>query len=88
VVANIAPRLSAEFQEAMLAGDYARALAHQDRLIPLHRACFAEPNPSPTKYALSVLGKCSDEVRSPMMSLEEPTKELMRAAMRHAGLLN
>jgi 4-hydroxy-tetrahydrodipicolinate synthase len=88
VVANIAPRLSSEFQEAMLAGDFARALACQDRLMPLHRACFAEPNPAPTKYGLSVLGKCTDEVRSPMMTVEEPTKERMRAAMRHAGLLN
>jgi 4-hydroxy-tetrahydrodipicolinate synthase len=88
VVANIAPRLSAEFQEATLAGDYTRALGLQDRLMPLHRAAFAEPNPAPTKYALSLLGKCSDEVRSPMVPLEEPTRERMRAAMRHAGLLN
>jgi len=88
VVANIAPRLCSEFQEAMLAGDFARALAYQDRLMPLHRACFAEPNPSPTKYALSLLGKCSDEVRSPMVTLEDVTKERVRAAMRHAGLLS
>ena len=88
MVANIAPRLSAEFQEAMLAGDYARALDYQDRLLPLHRAAFAEPNPAPTKYALSLLGKCTEEVRSPMVTLEEPTREQMRAAMRHAGLLN
>ena len=88
VVANIAPRLSAEFQEAMLGGDYARALTYQDRLMPLHRAAFAEPNPAPTKFALSLLGKCSEEVRSPMISLEETSKERMRGAMRHAGLLN
>jgi 4-hydroxy-tetrahydrodipicolinate synthase len=88
VVANVAPRLSAEFQEAMLAGDYARALTYQDRLMPLHRACFAEPNPCPTKYALSLLGKCSDEVRSPLVPLEDKTREQMRAAMRHAGLLD
>jgi 4-hydroxy-tetrahydrodipicolinate synthase len=88
VVANVAPRLSSEFQEAMLAGDYAKALTYQDRLLPLHRACFAEPNPSPTKYALSLLGKCSEEVRSPMVTLEDATRERVRAAMRHAGLLN
>jgi 4-hydroxy-tetrahydrodipicolinate synthase len=88
VVANVAPRLSSEFQEAMLAGDYGRALTYQDRLMPLHRAAFAEPNPAPTKFALSLLGKCTDEVRSPMVPLEEPTRDKMRAAMRHAGLLN
>ncbi|MFO1143498.1 MAG: 4-hydroxy-tetrahydrodipicolinate synthase [Amaricoccus sp.] len=88
VVANVAPRLSAEFQEAMLAGDYARALSYQDRLMPLHRACFAEPNPAPTKFALSLLGKCTEELRSPMLPVEEPTRDKVRAAMRHAGLLN
>ena len=88
VVANVAPRLSAEFQEAMLAGDYARALTYQDRLMPLHRACFAEPNPAPTKFALSLLGKCTEELRSPMLPIEEPAREKVRAAMRHAGLLN
>jgi 4-hydroxy-tetrahydrodipicolinate synthase len=88
VVANVAPRLCAEFQEAMLAFDYGRALGLQDRLLPLHRACFAEPNPAPVKYALSVLGKCSDEVRSPMMTIEEPTRDLVRGAMRAAGLIN
>lgn len=86
VVANIAPRLCAAFQEAMLAGDYARALGYQDRLMPLHRAAFAEPNPCPTKYALSLLGLCSEEVRSPMVPVEEPTRDIIRAAMRHAGL--
>ena len=88
VVANIAPRLSSEFQQAMLAGDYGRALTYQDRLMPLHRACFAEPNPGPTKFALSLLGKCAEDVRSPMVPLEDGTREKVRSAMRHAGLLN
>ena len=88
VVANIAPGLCAEFQEATLAGDAPRALEYQDRLMPLHRAAFAEPNPAPTKYALSLLGKCSDEVRSPLVTLDDASKERMRAAMRHAGLLD
>ncbi len=88
VIANIAPRLSAEFQNAMLAGDWAKALDYQDRLMPLHRAAFAEPNPGPTKFALSLLGRCAEEMRSPMVPVEEPTRERVRAAMRHAGLLN
>ncbi len=88
VVANIAPRLCAEFQNAMLAGDFTTALSYQDRLMPLHRAAFAEPNPAPTKYALSRLGKCAEDLRSPMLPVEETTRQRMDAAMRHAGLLN
>lgn len=88
VIANVAPRLSAEFQEAMLAGDYARALTYQDRLMPLHRAAFMEPNPCPVKYALSVLGKCENELRSPLVSVTEETQAVMDDALRHAGLVN
>ncbi|QHQ36036.1 4-hydroxy-tetrahydrodipicolinate synthase [Algicella marina] len=88
VVANIAPRLCAEFQEAMMAGDWPLALSYQDKLLPLHRAAFLEPSPSPTKYALKLLGKCSDEVRSPMVNIEAATEVLMQDAMRHAGLIN
>jgi 4-hydroxy-tetrahydrodipicolinate synthase len=88
VVSNIAPRLCAEFQNATLNGDWTKALALQDRLLPLHRAAFAEPNPGPTKYALSLLGKCREEMRLPLVPIEEPTRERVRAALRHAGLLN
>ncbi len=88
VTANIAPRLCAEFQNALAEGDFKTALTYQDRLLPLHRACFAEPNPCPVKFGMSELGLCSDEVRSPMVGVEDATKNQMRAAMRHAGLIN
>jgi 4-hydroxy-tetrahydrodipicolinate synthase len=87
VIANIAPRLCAEFQQAMLAGQFARALEYQDRLMPLARAAFVESNPCPTKYALSLMGKCTGEVRSPLVPIEEASRETMRAALRHAGLM-
>jgi len=88
VTANVAPKLCAEFQEATLAGDYARALELQDRLMPLHETLFIESNPCPAKYALSVLGICSDEVRSPLVTVTDETKTRVRAAMVHAGLIN
>lgn len=88
VTANVAPRLCAEFQEATLAGDYAKALAYQDRLMPLHRAIFVEPGLVGAKYAMAQLGKCSDEVRSPLTGLLDSTKAQIDAAMRHAGLIN
>jgi len=88
VTANVAPRLCAEFQAATLAGDYAKALDYQDRLMPLHEAIFMEPGVAGAKYGLSLLGMASDEVRSPLTGLTDVTKAAIRAAMVHAGLLN
>jgi 4-hydroxy-tetrahydrodipicolinate synthase len=87
VTANVAPKLCAEFQAATLAGDYATALALQDRLMPLHEAIFIEPGLAGAKYGLSRLGLCSPEVRLPLVGLTEGTKARIDAAMRHAGLL-
>src|SRR5271166_263580 len=58
VTSNIAPKLCSEFQTACLAGDYSKALALHDRLMPLHEALFVETNPGPVKYAVSRLGLC------------------------------
>lgn len=88
VTANVAPKLCAEFQDATLAGDYARALDYQDRLMPLHMAIFAEPGVSGAKYALSRLGLCEEEVRSPLTPVSDATRGLIDDAMRHAGILN
>ena len=88
VTANVAPKLCAEFQAATLAGDYAKALTYQDRLMPLHEAIFLEPGLAGAKYGLSRLGLCSPEVRLPLVGLTEGTKARIDAAMRHAGLLN
>jgi 4-hydroxy-tetrahydrodipicolinate synthase len=88
VTSNVAPRLCAEFQHACLNGDYATALSLQDKLMPLHSALFIETNPAPAKYALSVLGKCAETVRLPMVPVAEKTKSAVREAMIHAGLIN
>ncbi|GGG38183.1 4-hydroxy-tetrahydrodipicolinate synthase [Chelatococcus composti] len=88
VTANVAPKLCAEFQEACLRGDFKTALAIHDRLMPLHTALFVETSPSPVKYALSVLGRMSEETRLPLVPVSEATRRQVRAAMVHAGLIN
>lgn len=87
VTANVAPKLCAEFQEATLAGDYAKALEYQDRLMPLHVAIFLEPGVAGAKYAMSRLGLCTDRVRLPLVGLTDATKARIDAAMAHAGLI-
>lgn len=88
VTANVAPRLCSELQSATLRGDYATALGLQDRLMPLHQAIFTEPGLVGAKFAMSELGLCSDEVRSPLTGLTDDTKALVRDGLRHAGLMN
>jgi len=88
VTANIAPRLCSQFQDACTAGDYAKALEIQDKLAPLHRAIFIEPNPTGAKYALSLLGKIDEELRLPLVPISDATRQEVRDAMIHAGLIN
>lgn len=54
----------------------------------LHTNLFIETNPSPAKYALSLLGKMSADVRLPMVPVSDATRAAVRSAMVHAGLLN
>jgi 4-hydroxy-tetrahydrodipicolinate synthase len=88
VTSNVAPRLCADFQGACRRGDYATALTLQDKLMPLHLALFVESSPAPAKYALSVLGRCTDTVRLPLVTLADKSKAVVRDAMVHAGLIN
>jgi 4-hydroxy-tetrahydrodipicolinate synthase len=87
VTANVAPRLCAQMQEATLQGAYDTARAIDDKLAPLHKALFCEPSPAPAKYACSLLGLCSDEVRLPLLTLTDAGKAQVRSAMTHAGLI-
>ncbi|MBL8905634.1 MAG: 4-hydroxy-tetrahydrodipicolinate synthase [Rhizobiales bacterium] len=88
VTANVAPRLCAEFQDATLSGNYAKALTLQDRLMPLHVALFVETSPAPVKYAANLLGLCEADVRLPLAPIGESTRKQVRDALVHAGLLN
>ncbi|HEX4301605.1 MAG TPA: 4-hydroxy-tetrahydrodipicolinate synthase [Rhizomicrobium sp.] len=87
VTANVAPKLCAEFQTACLQGAFERALQLQDQLMPLHDAMFCEPSPAPVKYAASVLGLCSDEVRLPLVPATDAGRRIVDAALKAAGVL-
>jgi 4-hydroxy-tetrahydrodipicolinate synthase len=87
VTSNVAPRLCAEFQKACLRGDFVTALQYQDRLTPLHRALFLEPNPAGPKYALHVLKHMLPEVRLPLVRVSPGVAKEIESALRHAGIL-
>ena len=87
VTANIAPGACAALQAACHDGNYKLAADIQKRLMPLHRALFAEPSPAGVKYAASLLGHCDSFCRLPMVPLSEDSKSAISRAMSDLGLI-
>ena len=88
VTANIAPAECAAFQDAWVSGDLAEFQAIQARLMPLHKALFAETSPAPVKYAASVLGLCTPEMRLPLVPASAKARQAVDEAFSLSGLLN
>ena len=87
VTSNIAPKMVSDLQKATAKGDYKTALAIQDKLTSLHAAMFCETNPIPVKYAASLMGLCSEEIRLPLTSPSQIAKELIKKEMKKLGLI-
>jgi 4-hydroxy-tetrahydrodipicolinate synthase len=88
VTANVAPRLCADFQNAMLSGEWAAALTLQDKLYPLHAALFSDASPGPVKYAVNrVRPDFPAALRLPMTPPSEASRRAVDAALAHAGLI-
>ena len=91
VTANVATKLCADFQEASLSKNNSNLLSKakeiNEKLIPLHKSLFIESNPSPVKYAASLLGLCSEDVRLPLVKITNETKKAVKSAMSYANLI-
>ena len=87
VTANVATRLCADFHKASLSNDNETALKINKLLSPLHKALFIESNPSPVKYAASLLKLAPPDVRLPLVQITEATKKEVEKALKFAKLL-
>jgi len=87
VASNIVPKTCAKIQELCFTGDYAGALKLQDTLVELTTALFSETNPSPVKYAVSLLGKCEPELRLPLVEPQEATQKHIMQVLKNLRLL-
>tara|TARA_B100000700_G_C15010657_1_gene840712 strand:+ start:451 stop:1335 length:885 start_codon:yes stop_codon:yes gene_type:complete len=91
VTANVAPKLCSDFQEASISKNNSNLLSKakeiNEKLTPLHKSLFIESNPSPVKYAASLLNLCSDEVRLPLVKITDETKSAVKSAMKYANLI-
>ena len=86
VTANIAAKLSSEFQQACQ-NDMNKAVKLNNILQPLHTAMFIESNPSPVKYAASLLNMCQPNVRLPLVEVRDITKKKISEALKVAKIL-
>ena len=86
VTSNVAPRAMVDLFDAFERGDIHTARAMQDRLIGLHKALFMDSSPSPTKYVLSKLGLCSEEIRLPLVACNDAVKPAIHEALAAAGI--
>ena len=87
VTANVAPRDMHEMCSAALAGEASTGENINQKLMPLHKNLFAESNPIPVKWALHEMGLIPDGIRLPLTPLAEQHHEIVRSAMKQAGVL-
>ena len=91
VTANVAAKLCSNFQESSLKRNDEKSLKKTEeinnKLMPLHKALFIESNPSPVKYAASLLNLSSEDVRLPLVKITEKTKKEIKKALKVAQLL-
>jgi len=91
VTANVAPKLCSEMQNASLAKNdeqfQKRAEEINKLLTPLNKSLFIESNPSPVKYAASLLKLSPDDVRLPLVKITNPTKSEILQALKFAHLI-
>ena len=86
VTANVAAKLASDFQKAC-SNNMEKAIELDKLLQPLHSSLFIESNPSPVKYAASLLGMCNPSVRLPLVEIKEDTKKKVSEALKVAKLL-
>jgi 4-hydroxy-tetrahydrodipicolinate synthase len=91
VTANVAAKLCSEMQNASLSRTDVKLQKRAEDinriLTPLNKSLFIESNPSPVKYAASLLKLSPDDVRLPLVKITAPTKSAIQQALKFAHLI-
>ena len=87
VTANVLPKLCSDFQNLCIEGNYDEALKIHKKLEPMHNALFIETSPSPVKYVLSKMGRIENELRLPLVSIRQETKEILDKVISDLDLI-
>lgn len=87
VLSNVMPKETHDMCEKYFKGDTAGATELQLKLFRLVKALFIEVNPIPVKTAMNLMGKHAGLLRMPLTEMEPQNLEILKEAMREAGLL-
>ena len=91
VTANIAPKMCSDMQKFSKSNnkdELKKAEEIDKKLQPVHKSLFIESNPSPVKYAAKLIGLCDDNVRLPLVTVLDTTKNEVKKALLSAELIN
>ncbi len=88
VASNIVPEVMVKMTRLCLDNDFAAASRLQIQYMDLIDALFTEVNPIPIKAAMNLLGMEAGPLRLPLCDISEKNLEVLRQAMKRAGLLN
>jgi 4-hydroxy-tetrahydrodipicolinate synthase len=87
VASNVIPGQMARMVGAALKNDWAGARSINRQFFPLMQAHFWEANPAPVKAVLSMLGRCEDVLRLPMVSVSAATRQRLERLASELGML-
>ncbi len=86
VASNEAPALMSQMVDAALAGEWDTARASHYRLLPLMDANFIESSPGPCKAAMAAMGLLEENLRLPLVPVEEKTRARLREVIDELNL--
>ncbi len=87
VIANIAPKDTHDLVQKFLDGDAKGSCDLQLKMKALVDALFIEVNPIPVKAAMGMMNLCSDEVRLPLVKMDENNLNILNDRMKEYGLI-
>jgi len=87
VITNYAPKQMSTMVKLGLQGKFAQARTIHNNLYELMNKNFIESNPVPAKGVMSILGMIQPYVRMPLQSITTENRNIMRAALKRAGLI-
>jgi 4-hydroxy-tetrahydrodipicolinate synthase len=81
VASNEVPAEMVEMVVAAERGDFARARAMHNELLPLMQVNFVESSPGPVKFAMAEMGLIEPQYRLPMVPVSEASAAKIRAVL-------